>query len=122
MNENSTQRDAVMAALSVAEQITASSPVIPYDISIHARSVDIHMHRAPESVTGFAAAFGLEVSLREQLTGNRQPIIEARGQMAEVSVRAWSLGDKEDWDQYRAAVAGALLSLPVAWSAAAVPA
>lgn len=119
MNDNPTQREQMMAALSAAEHLVANTPEVPCDLNVQPAFVDVFFYRKPEHVVVFAHRFGLELSLREQFNGNNKPIIEARGTApGGVPVRGWSLGIPGEMDQYRAVLADALVGLPAAWSAA----
>lgn len=127
MSENSTyRRDGVMAALSVAEQITSTAPVVPTDIAVNVRSIDVHFHQSPEDLVVFARAFDLPVTLRERHGGRERPYVEARGSLNDVSLHAWALGTEADVDRYRAALASVacdedapgVAALPQAWALA----
>jgi hypothetical protein len=70
-----TKIDRLMAALSVAERLTAESPVAPDSVAVTehtafgyipgafvwAIGVVLNMHRDPDGVRAFAEAFGVEV-------------------------------------------------------------
>jgi hypothetical protein len=122
LNDNTTQRDHLMAALSAAEQITAASPIVPRGVTFDGApfgdgpySLVLSFHRTPETVAEFAAAFGLPVTYQESYVDGA-PYVEARGELFGFQVRAYALGLAGDQERYAACASAA--GLPVAWSAA----
>lgn len=120
MKKTTDPRDGLMAALSVAEQLAASAPVAPVGIYVNPGELDIHFNRAPEAVVAFAEQHSLSVSMRREHSGTPRPYLSADGRVEGLRVHVWSLGDAGDEAEYEAALTP--VSLPSAWSAAAVSA
>lgn len=127
MNEKTTQRAHLMAALSAAETITANTVVVPTVLRLVASpledgpfSVEAYFHDRPESLADFAAALDLPLSMRPHTANPKLPFAEARGEAYGITVRAWSLGDASEGERYRDAVvsSGVGAGLPAEWSAA----
>lgn len=124
MNEQSTQRAHLIAALAAVEQIVQNTPIAPSSLRINgpafdqgAYSVEVNFHHRPESLADFAADLGLEVSYRGEHCGLFRPYLEARGEAYGVPVHVWTLGDDGEQERYEAVVSS-LVGLPGAWVAA----
>jgi hypothetical protein len=98
LNDNSTQLDHMMAALSAAEQIVAVSPVTPTNFSLIAApledgpfSLNLYFHYRRADVEAFGATFGAAVS--ESARSDGAPHVEAAGEAFGHSFRAWWLGE-----------------------------
>lgn len=117
MNETTDEtRAALMRALSVAEQVTATAPVQPYDVvSASGTGVSLMLDRRPAHVAQVAAVHGLSVVLVARFDG--RPQVETVGAVDGVPVRAWALGQVGEEAEYEAVVSP--VGLPVAWSAGA---
>jgi hypothetical protein len=127
LNEKTTQRAHLMAALSAAETITANTVVVPTILRLVASpledgpfSLDAYFHERPESLADYAAALDLPLSVRPHGSNPGQPFAEAKGEAYGIKVRAWSLGIQGDAERYRDAVfsSGVAAGLPAEWSAA----
>lgn len=112
--------EGLMAALSVAEKLTATTPVLPHHLSIEPNEFDyvpgtferpmgvvLYFHLAPESVAAFAGALGVEV--REQTREGQWTLYtHADGSLDGVPFRAWALTNPataQDVDETPSAVA-----------------
>ncbi|RPE40206.1 hypothetical protein EDD90_3242 [Streptomyces sp. Ag109_O5-1] len=95
--------EGLMAALSVAEQVTAASPAVPDQVNLTSAHFDyvpgtdfqrptgvlLFFHRSIEQVREFAAAFGLETADRAH--GETDVYTYAEGVLNGVPFRAWTL-------------------------------
>ncbi|MET7458477.1 hypothetical protein ABZT03_43045 [Streptomyces sp. NPDC005574] len=95
--------EGLMAALSVAEQVTAKSPVTPHGVAIskdhfdHVPGTDferpmgvlLHFYPGVEQVREFAEALGVEVAERPH--GDEDTYTYAEGVLNGVPFRAWTL-------------------------------
>jgi hypothetical protein len=123
LNEQTTQRAHLMAALAAVQEIVQNTPVVPSNLTIvrppfeqGAYSVEVNFHHRPESFADFAADLGLEASYRGEHCGRPRPYLEASGEAYGVVVRVWDLGDDGEQERYAAAVPS--LGLPSAWRVA----
>lgn len=130
MDEKTTDlRDRLMAALSVAEQLSATSPIQHYDsVTAQAGAVRVMLHQRPEDVAAWAGLHGLSLTLVTNYNDDQRPYVEADGVVAGVSVSVWALGDVGEQERYAVCVpvseesAPGVAVLPQAWGAAAVSA
>jgi hypothetical protein len=89
------QRDGHMTALSVAEHIMSTSPVIPTALETRCTPWDVkrlelvlHFYEVPDDVRLFAETFKLTFS--KDTRGDGKPVVRADGVVSGVQVRAWS--------------------------------
>jgi hypothetical protein len=106
LNDNTTQRDHLMAALSAAEHVVADAPTCPAQIRIESETsfgsypgtyepvvgVIAYFHRAPDLVAEFAAHFGVPALERPHGTDG-MVYTYADGSVEGVPFRAWALSD-----------------------------
>lgn len=88
------QRDGHMTALSVAEHIMSTSPVIPAELETHCKpwsvgrlELVLHFFDAPDDVRTFAEHFWLALS--DTVCADGIPEVSATGVISGVQVRAW---------------------------------
>jgi hypothetical protein len=121
LNQNSNgPRDAMMRALSVAEEIAASVPTMRAgdDMSVTGDRVSVMLHRRPDDVARLAADRSWPVKVAKPFDGKQR--VWTDGVVQGVAVQVWALGAPVDMARYRDVAAPA--GLPAAWSAAAVSA
>jgi hypothetical protein len=121
LTTNSTgPRDALMRALSVAEEIAASMPSTRPgdDMNVGGGHISVMLHRRPDDVARMAMARSWPVKVAKPFDGKQR--VWADGVVRGVAVRVWALGAPADMARYRDVVAPE--GLPAAWSAAAVSA
>lgn len=98
--------EGLMAALSVAEKLTAASPVAPTSLQIthndfdyvpgtfnRPTGVELYFHSAVDKVREFAEAFGVEVAERPR-QGLYTLFTYADGSLDGVPFRAWTLTEE----------------------------
>lgn len=104
-----TRTTRLMAALSVAERITAASPAEPAHLRVDSHidwdyipgtyvprvGVLLYFHHSTDAVGQFAEAFGLEVAERSMGADNEDVYTFADGVLDEVPFRAWTLNAAE---------------------------
>ncbi|WP_236241120.1 hypothetical protein [Streptomyces sp. CC228A] len=94
----SAQLRGYMAALSAAEHVLSSSPVLPASVSVERASwaespiVRVYFHYDPEAVRVFAERFGCAVSVEER---GRSVYTAATGVVCGVRFEAWALTPAE---------------------------
>lgn len=108
MNDNPTQRDAqrdhLMAALSAAEQVVATAPVVPDELQLKGPVtaapgpyvLDLFFHRCPQDVVTFATSVGATAVTREHTAEDPRPYTEVSGVVFGHRFRAWTLGAVPD--------------------------
>jgi hypothetical protein len=127
-NSNPTQREHMRMALEAAARLNTDYFLTPpQSLTINGAafndgpySLELYFHHNPEGLAEWADALGLAVTVRD-LISTSNPLAEARGEAYGTPVRLWALGDESEYDRY-SAVASEPVSLPSAWSAAAVSA
>lgn len=99
----------LMAALSVAERVTASSLAEPAHLRVDSHldwgylpgtyvprvGVLLYFHHSTDAVRQFAESFGLEVAERSQGADDEDVYTYADGVLDEVPFRAWTLNAVE---------------------------
>lgn len=123
LNENSIPdpRNDFMRALSVAERLTAESPIQRYDtVTAKNGEVRVMLHHSPENVAEWAALHGLALTLDTNHCDDARPFIEASGQVDGVPVVVWALGSAAERERYAACLPKSVGAfLPMAWRATA---